>query len=82
MLPVALFSPSNTPSLTLDMAASPGGKTTQLVDLNQDHGLVIANDASTSRLPALKVVLQTWGSLNTVITNYPGENGCLVPRNF
>ncbi len=83
MLPAALFSPSNTPSLTLDMAASPGGKTIQLVDLNKDHGLVIANDASTSRLPALKVVLQTWGSLNTVITNYPGEKwGAWFPGTF
>jgi len=83
MLPAALFSPSNTPSLTLDMAASPGGKTTQLVDLNQDQGLVIANDASTSRLPALKVVVQTWGSLNTVITNYPGEKwGAWFPGTF
>jgi len=83
MLPVALFSPSNTPSLTLDMAASPGGKTTQLVDLNRDHGVVIANDASASRLPALKAVLQTWGALNTVITNYPGEKwGAWFPGTF
>jgi len=83
MLPVSLFSPSTTQGLTLDMAASPGGKTTQLVDLNKDHGLVIANDASTSRLPALKVVLQTWGSLNTVITNYPGEKwGAWFPETF
>jgi len=36
MLPVSLFSPSTSQSLTLDMAASPGGKTTQLVDNCQD----------------------------------------------
>ncbi len=83
MLPVSLFSPSTSQSLTLDMAASPGGKTTQLVDNCQDTSLVIANDSSASRLPALKVVLQTWGALNTVITNYPGEKwGAWFPETF
>ena len=83
MLPVALFSPASGRSLTLDLAASPGGKTTQLVDSNGDHGLVIANDASASRIPALKVVLQTWGALNTVIANYPGEQwGAWFPETF
>jgi len=83
MLPVSLFSPLTNKGLTLDLAASPGGKTTQLVDTSQDHSLVIANDASASRLPALKVVLQTWGALNTVITNYPGEKwGAWFPETF
>jgi 16S rRNA (cytosine1407-C5)-methyltransferase len=83
MLPAALFSPASAQSLTLDMAASPGGKTTQLVDNSGDHNLVVANDASASRLPALKVVLQTWGALNTVITNYPGEKwGPWFPETF
>jgi 16S rRNA (cytosine1407-C5)-methyltransferase len=83
MLPVSLFSKSSTQGLTLDMAASPGGKTTHLVDSSQDASLVIANDSSASRLPALKVVLQTWGALNTVITNYPGEKwGAWFPETF
>ena len=83
MLPVSLFSPLTNKGLTLDLAASPGGKTTQLVDSSQDHSLVMANDASASRLPALKVVLQTWGALNTVITNYPGEKwGAWFPETF
>jgi len=83
MLPVSLFSPSTNQSITLDLAASPGGKTTQLVDNCQDTSLVIANDSSASRLPALKVVLQTWGALNTVITNYPGEKwGAWFPETF
>jgi 16S rRNA (cytosine1407-C5)-methyltransferase len=32
ILPVSLFTPSNKNLLVLDMAASPGGKTTQLID--------------------------------------------------
>jgi len=45
--------------LTLDMAASPGGKTTQLVDSTDDNNLVVANDSSANRLQALRVVLLT-----------------------
>lgn len=83
MLPVTLFSPASDQSLTLDLTASPGGKTTQLADSSSDHGLIIANDASASRIQALKVVLQTWGALNTVITNYPGEQwGKWFPETF
>ncbi|MFZ3070210.1 MAG: RsmB/NOP family class I SAM-dependent RNA methyltransferase [Anaerolineaceae bacterium] len=73
MLPVALFSPLRKGGLTLDMAASPGGKTTQLTDSTLDHEFVLANDSSASRLQALKIVMQTWGALNFAITNYPGE---------
>lgn len=83
MLPVSLFNPTRKGNLTLDMAASPGGKTTQLVDTNYDHDFIVANDSSASRLQALKVVLQTWGAVNTVITNYPGEKlGDWFPETF
>ncbi len=83
MLPVSLFSKPEPTVLTLDMAASPGGKTTQLVDLNLDRGLVVANDATASRLPALKTVMSLWGAGNLAITNFPGENlGDWLPNTF
>lgn len=73
LLPVSLFSPERQGHLMLDMAASPGGKTTQMVDSMRDRGFVMANDSSASRLAALRTVLQLWGATNTVVTNYAGE---------
>ncbi len=74
MLPVELFNfMDSEEDLTLDLAASPGGKTTHLVARQRDRGLVIANDSSPSRIQALKVVLQHWGATNTAVTRFPGE---------
>lgn len=74
MLPVSLFEikDGETP-LILDMAASPGGKTTHLVDRTLDRGLVIANDASRDRITMLRMVLQNWGAMNIAVTRFPGE---------
>jgi len=83
VLPVSLFSPSDKPLLKLDMAASPGGKTTQMIDASLDKDFVIANDSAASRLSALRTVLQTWGASNFAITNYPGERwGDWFPETF
>jgi 16S rRNA (cytosine1407-C5)-methyltransferase len=74
MLPVSLFDFEGLSSpLILDMAASPGGKTTHLTARTMDHGLVIANDASLDRITALRLVLQSWGAVNTAVTHFPGE---------
>ena len=83
ILPVSLFSQSEKPLLKLDMAASPGGKTTQMIDASYDRDFVIANDSAASRLSALRTVLQTWGAANYAITNYPGERwGDWFPETF
>ena len=83
ILPVSLFSPLPTDGLMLDMAASPGGKTTQLVDSGGDANLVLANDSSASRLQALRVVLLNWGAANTAVINFPGEKlGAWFPERF
>jgi 16S rRNA (cytosine1407-C5)-methyltransferase len=75
MVPVSLFNFKGQSSpLILDMAASPGGKTTHLIDRTQDRGFVIANDASQSRIPALRAVLTNWGAVNIAITQFPGES--------
>lgn len=74
MLPVELFRMSAAePELCLDLAASPGGKTTHLVSRGEDRSLVFANDSSAGRIQALRVVLQNWGAVNTVVTQFPGE---------
>jgi len=74
MVPVSLFEFDMPHPLILDMAASPGGKTTHLIDRSMDKGFIIANDGSSGRIPALRSVLETWGGINQIITNYPGED--------
>ena len=83
MVPVSLFDIHDPNMLILDMAASPGGKTTHLVDRTLDKGFIIANDASKGRIAALKTVLSTWGAINMAVTNYPGEFfGAWYPETF
>ena len=84
MLPVEMFDFEGIPNpLILDMAASPGGKTTHLCDKTMDQGLIIANDGSRSRMNALRIVLQNWGAINQAITNMPGEwYGSAYPETF
>lgn len=74
MLPVELFAlPTDQDELILDMAASPGGKTTHLISHSGDRGLVLANDSSQGRIQALRIVLQNWGAVNYAITRFPAE---------
>jgi 16S rRNA (cytosine1407-C5)-methyltransferase len=84
MLPAELFEiDPKAPGLTLDLAASPGGKTSHLVARGMDKGLVLANDSSAGRIPALRIVLQNWGAVNTAISQFPGEKlGVWFPEVF
>ena len=84
MLPPELFDLAGIPEpLVLDMAASPGGKTTHLASLTSDAGLIIANDGSRSRIPALQIVLRNWGAVNQAVTCLPGEAfGSIYPDTF
>ena len=84
MLPAELFDLSGTSApLILDLAASPGGKTTHITARTGDRGLVIANDSSPDRITALRIVLSTWGSINNAITHFPGEKfGTWFPETF
>ncbi len=85
MMPVMLYDPERLKDspLILDLAASPGGKTTHLIARSMDQGLVLANDSSASRIPALKTVLKNWGSISHAITQFPGESyGDWFPNAF
>ena len=85
MMPVMLYDPERLKDapVILDLAASPGGKTTHLVARSMDRGLVLANDSSASRIPALKTVLKNWGSIGHAVTQFPGESfGDWFPNTF
>ncbi len=59
--------------IVLDIAASPGSKTTQIAALMKNKGLIIANDVNIKRLTALRFNLQKCGVVNTVVTNLDGR---------
>ncbi len=84
MLPVELFESIDNPHPhILDLTASPGGKSTHLASRFHDQGLLIANDGTSSRIPALSSALKTWGAANSAVTNFPGEKfGQWFPETF
>ena len=59
--------------IVLDMAASPGSKTTQMAMMMENEGLLIANDYKGSRLQSLGINLQRSLVTNTVITLMRGQ---------
>lgn len=58
----------------LDMAASPGSKTTQLGDIMKNRGTLVANEIDFKRLGPLKINLERSGLTNVIITNLDGRN--------
>jgi NOL1/NOP2/sun family putative RNA methylase len=57
----------------LDLAAAPGGKTTQLAALMQGQGLLVANEIKDKRVGHLAINVERWGAGNVVITNESPE---------
>jgi 16S rRNA C967 or C1407 C5-methylase (RsmB/RsmF family)/NOL1/NOP2/fmu family ribosome biogenesis protein len=57
----------------LDLAASPGGKTTALAALMKGQGLLVANEIKEKRLGHLLVNVERWGAPNVVVTNETPE---------
>lgn len=57
----------------LDMAASPGSKTSQMSQYMQNKGIIIANDIKGIRLAALGINLQRVGAQNVVVTLMDGQ---------
>jgi NOL1/NOP2/sun family putative RNA methylase len=57
----------------LDLAAAPGGKTTQIAALMNGQGLLVANEIKTKRLNHLVANVERWGATNVVVTNETPE---------
>lgn len=58
----------------LDVAAAPGSKTSQIAQMMNNEGVIVANDVAGERLAALGLNLQRCGVLNTIITHMKGEH--------
>lgn len=65
----------------LDMAASPGGKTTQLRE-HYPNAFIIANEPTRERIPQLLQNLDRMGSENIGVTLYPGQYFHTTPEIF
>jgi 16S rRNA (cytosine1407-C5)-methyltransferase len=70
----------------LDMAAAPGGKTSQLANnllQHEDVGMVVANDVNGKRLGSLAHNLNIMGRYNTFLTKFNGGSfGSNLPNFF
>src|SRR3989338_2189733 len=72
MIPPLVLEPKKD-EIVLDMAASPGSKTTQIAALMENTGILIANDYTTERMKPLSINLQRCGVTNAVITLMQGQ---------
>ncbi len=67
----------------LDITAAPGSKTTQMAQLMDNTGLILANDVDITRLKALSHNIDRLGVVNTIITNVDGYKlGFWFPDTF
>ena len=63
----------------LDLCASPGSKTTQISQMMENQGLVVANEPSLSRIAPLRSNCERLGVINVAITRYDGRRFPRVP---
>ncbi|BBD71696.1 hypothetical protein HS1genome_0085 [Sulfodiicoccus acidiphilus] len=66
MLPAYALRPSSS-DIVLDMAAAPGGKTTQLAQLMKNSGLIVAIEKRRDRMRSLMSNVNRMGVKNTVL---------------
>jgi len=57
----------------LDLCASPGGKTTQLAAAMRNTGVLVTNDATSTRMTALLKNVELMGLRNALVTNETAE---------
>jgi len=67
MIPPIVLNPKPG-DVVIDMAASPGSKTTQICAMMNNEGIVIANDITGDRLKPLGLNLQRCGITNSIVT--------------
>jgi NOL1/NOP2/sun family putative RNA methylase len=73
MVPPLVLDPKPGESV-LDLCASPGSKTTQISQMMENKGLVIANEPSLARVAPLRSNCERLGAINVAVTRYDGRN--------
>jgi 16S rRNA (cytosine1407-C5)-methyltransferase len=72
MIPALVLNPNENDTV-LDLCAAPGSKTTQLAELMNNTGTLIANELSTERLKSLVFNVDKMGLVNVGILHGKGE---------
>ncbi len=72
MVPPIILSPGEN-DIVLDLCAAPGSKTTQLGELMNNRGTLIANEPGADRLKMLVHNIDKTGLINTGVTQSRGE---------
>ena len=72
MIPPLVLEPNET-DVVLDIAASPGSKTTQIAAMMNNKGILIANDYQIARIKPLSLNIQRCGITNCIITLMQGQ---------
>ena len=72
MIPPLVLGPKPE-EIILDIAASPGSKTTQIAQYMENRGILIANDYTYERMKPLSINLQKCGVTNALVTLMEGQ---------
>jgi len=72
MIPPLVLEPEENDTV-LDMAASPGSKTTQIAALMSNKGILVANDINSARMKPLSLNVQRCGITNCIVTMMYGQ---------
>ena len=83
MLPAQLLDISERGLKVLDLCSAPGGKMTQIADLMNGHGLLVANEIIASRASVLSENAERLGVENALVLNHePAELAGRFPSFF
>jgi len=66
--PLALDLNADNDEFVFDACAAPGSKTTQMAQIMNNKGCIVANDASNDRIKALFFNLESYGVMNALVT--------------
>jgi len=72
MIPPLVLDPKQH-EIILDIAASPGSKTTQIASYMKNTGILVANDYTTERMKPLSINVQRSGITNCIVTLMRGQ---------